>query len=115
TLIAPITIVELAAALNRKVREGRIGTLPRDQMWRLFLIHRRQSYHTLSLDDRVYGQAARLSFAHPLRGYDAGQLACTLHARRLLAAVTSDVRLCTADQRLAAAATAEGVQVEFIV
>jgi predicted nucleic acid-binding protein len=84
-------------------------------MWRLFLIHRRQSYHTLALDNRVYGQAARLSFTHPLRGYDAVQLACTLHARRLLVAVTSDVRLCTADQRLAAAATAEGLKVEFII
>jgi len=113
-LIAPITAVELAAALNRKVREGRFGPVQRDLMWRLFLAHRRQRYHTLALDNPLYDHAARLPFAHPLRGYDAVQLACGLYARRLLAAVTSDVRLCTADQRLATAAAVEGLLVEFI-
>jgi len=38
-LIARITPVEVASALNRKLREGRLDAAWRDQLWRLFRGH----------------------------------------------------------------------------
>jgi predicted nucleic acid-binding protein len=106
-LMARIAVVEVAAAFNRKVREGRFGLQQRDQVWRLFRMHWRGQYQVIVLNEQIYGRAERLLRLHPLRAYDAIQLATALSAQQLLRTVSPDFRFCTADRRLAQAARAE--------
>ena len=113
-LIARVTPIEVASALNRKRREGRLDVAKRDQLWRLFRAHWRHQYRTIAMDEAVWGDAQRLLFAYPLRAYDAVQLASALRVAAVLADLTTDVRLCTADQAQAAAADGEGLRVELV-
>jgi predicted nucleic acid-binding protein len=43
-LIARVTPVEIASALNRKGRERVLDSAGRDRIWRLFQRHRREPY-----------------------------------------------------------------------
>lgn len=113
-LVAQITSVEVASALARKGREGLIGPPELDQIWRLFRQHRRDQYRVLAVTDVVYARAERLIFAHPLRTYDAIQLASALTAAELLRDLAPDFRFCTADRLQASAAADEGLLVEII-
>jgi hypothetical protein len=62
------------------------------------------------LSDVLIGEAKLLLERHPLRAYDAVQLASALHARnRLLAAGASAPIFLSADTQLLAAARAEGL------
>jgi uncharacterized protein len=113
-LICRLTPVEIASALNRKAREGRLGPPQVEQAWRLFRLHRRQQYQLLDLNEQTYVSAERLLFSHRLRSYDALQIACALRASTFVAGLTRDYRFCTADQAQAEAAGREGLAVELI-
>ena len=113
-LICRLTPVEIASALNRKAREGRLTPPQVEQAWRLFRLHRRQQYHLLDLNEQTYLSAERLLFGHRLRSYDALQLACALLASPFVASLAGDYRFCTADQAQADAAGREGLSVELI-
>jgi len=113
-LIARITPVEVAAALNRKQREGRLDQLWRDRLWQLFRTHWRSQYRIVVADEQTWRGAERLPFVHTLRAYDAVQLASALQARAALGSLVADFRLCTADRQLARAAAQEGLVVELI-
>ena len=113
-LVSRIAVIEVAAALNRKLREGRFDVAQRDQRWRLFRRHLRHQYRVNALEAPTFEAAERLVFAHPMRAYDALQLASALHSARLLAGLVADFWFCTADRAQAGAATAEGLQVELI-
>lgn len=113
-LIAEITTVETASALARK-QQGGVLTQPQvSRLGRSFRHHRRDWYEPVGLDTAVLRRAERLLFAHRLRAYDAVQLASALEARATLGRFTPDFRLCTADQRQATIARAEGLAIEFI-
>ena len=114
-VIARITPIELAAAFNRKVREGRFTPAQMQRHWRLFRTHWREQYRTVALSEEVLREAETLPFAHQLRGYDAVQLACALWVGRFLADLNLEVRFCTADQAQGRAAGALGLRVELIV
>jgi predicted nucleic acid-binding protein len=111
--VLAITSVEVFSALQRKLREDRIDRMQRDRMWRLFLAHRRAQYRVVALDSAIYRRAQWLLSRHPLRAYDAVQLAGALLVARSLPA-GADYRFCTADQAQALAATSEGLAVELI-
>lgn len=113
-LIARITPVEVASALNRKLREGRFDVARRDQLWQLFRGHWRDHYRTVALDEDIWSHAQRLLFPYALRAYDAIQLASALRVAGVLADLTADVRLCTADRAQAEAAAGEGLRVELV-
>jgi hypothetical protein len=113
-LVARIAHVEVASALNRKLREGRLDRLGRDRRWRLFRLHARDQYRAVALDDEIVRMAQRLIFDHPLRAFDALHLASALWSRRLLADLAPDFRFCTADRAQAGAAEREGTTVELI-
>ena len=112
--IAQFTGVALASALNRKLREGSLDQVQRDRMWRIFQDHRRNQYQLVSVDNRTYPRAERLLFLHPLRAYDALQLAAALQVAAQVITTTPDFRFCTADRVQAAAAQREGLIIEFI-
>ncbi len=108
-LIGRITPIEVASALSRKTREGVLTASRRDALWRVFSHHWRRQYRTVMLDEAILAQAGRLVRTHPLKAYDAVQLASALHVAGLLA---GDLRFLTGDTAQAAAAAAEGLSVE---
>jgi uncharacterized protein len=122
--IAEITSAELASAFNQLARGGVLRKSRRDQSLALF---RQQvaagHYHLVPATWANIERAAALCDVHPLRGYDAVQLACALAFRedaRLLdagaaaagTATPGDPTFVTEDQRLSAAAAAEGFAVD---
>ena len=70
----------------------------------------RRRYNIVPVDRAIMNMAADRCLAHPLRAYDAVQLACALRARDDATAigVTPPIFVC-ADNTLLAAAAAEGL------
>ena len=71
-------------------------------------------FHVLPVSDVILNQVRRLVGAHPLRAYDAVQLAAALelHSQRTAFGGLSPVTFVSADQILNRAAAAEGLLVE---
>ena len=113
-LIARITPLEVASALNRKLRERRLDASSRDRRWRLFRLHLRDRYRAITIDEQGLQVAEQLLFDHALRAFDALQLASALRSMRLLTDLTEDFRFCTADQAQARAAGREGLATDVI-
>jgi uncharacterized protein len=113
-LLSRLSSVEVSSAFNRKMREGAITASQRDRFWRQFRAHARLQYRISIPDVETFRQAERLLFRRSLRTSDAVQLAAALQAERLLTTTATDFRFCTADQRLCAAAEAEGLTVRLI-
>lgn len=112
-LIAEVTIAEVVAAFCRMVRmtPRRLRPSQRD---RLIVVFRQRdlpsSYIVQAVNRSIYEHAGDLCLMHPLRAYDAIQLACALTARD--DAVRAQVALpifVSADADLLSAATAEGL------
>jgi hypothetical protein len=107
---AQISLVEIYSALNRRVREAAI--YPADyvnviaDLTSLWF----SEYEIIELTQSVIDETRFLLERHPLRAYDAVQLASALHAHRVLptAGFPTPVFL-SADDRLLAAAQAEGL------
>src|SRR5438093_12211725 len=110
-VLADIITPELAAALGRKLRRGEIDQQQLRRIWRRFLNDAKYEYRFVALEPSIYDRTARVVFAHPVRGFDAVQIACALHVRPVLAAVDPDLLFVTADRRQAAAAAAEGLNI----
>lgn len=113
-LTLDLTPVEVASAFARKVREQRFDERRRDALWRQFVAHRRRQYQTVRLVAWVHSRAQQLLFAHPLRAYDALQLAAALHIAGTVPQSAMDLRFCTADPAQATAANDEGLAVDLI-
>jgi predicted nucleic acid-binding protein len=113
-IVSRIIQVEVASALNRKLREGVLSKEALQRMWDLFQAHRLDQYQVLSLDETTLLAAERLLFAHQLRGVDAVHLASALGVAALLGDVVHDFRFCTADRAQAAAARRENLTVDLI-
>lgn len=114
TFIGELTPIEVASALNRKAREERLGPIERDRLWRLFRRHHRIQYHAFGIDAPTLSLATRLLFEHPLRAYDAVQVASAMNLQRLLANLVGRVTFCTADRVQARAAAEVRLEVELI-
>jgi predicted nucleic acid-binding protein len=114
---AEITITEVAAALGVIARMGRISRRQRDSFWGQFTRDLLRRYEFLPTSRTIITRAAALCLKHPLRGFDAIHLASGLQLRETLAqqgagddALSSTY--VTSDDRLVAAAQAEGLMVE---
>jgi predicted nucleic acid-binding protein len=83
-LIAEITHVETAAGLAVIERVGRIGKTTRDRAYRRFMSQLTQRYAIIPLTSEDLETAANLTQQHPLKAYDAVQLAVALRSHRLL-------------------------------
>lgn len=115
-LIADITLVEMVATFCRMARETppRLNTEDRDALIALFRDHDvAQSYVVVPLRRTLLERAAALCRTHPLRAYDAIQLACALQVSDDAATVGGDaVIFICADLHLLTAALAEGMATE---
>jgi hypothetical protein len=74
-----VGLVEIAAALSRKVRTGELSHDDYEAALRLFLTDvRNEEYVIAPLSDHVVELAVEFTRRHPLRGYDAVHLATAM-------------------------------------
>lgn len=110
---ARITMVEIHSALARRLREGTIQAGDFTVAIQAFNSHCATAYRFVELDLNIVRLARDLLDRYPLRAYDAVQLASAIRANRaLLAGGLSPLWFVSADDRLNATATEEGLAVD---
>lgn len=108
--VSAITQIEIASGLARLQREGMLKPLTVINARRAVAYHFKSEYSVVELSAQIIRRAEGLLFAHPLRAYDAVQLASALEIRdSLLVAGRNPLLFVSADRRLLAAAEAEGL------
>lgn len=111
--ISPITRVEIASAVARRVRDGLLPSAATLVIRKQVKLHIRKEYLVVSLLSRVIESATDLIYRFPLRSYDAVQLASGLDAHRQSVALgKAPIVFVSSDQRLLAVATAVGLPIE---
>jgi uncharacterized protein len=111
--IADLTRAEIASALARRTREGALTTAERDLLIRALQGHCARDYRVVPTDRGIIDAAVELVQEHPLRAADAVQLATALTVNAsLVAQGLPALTFVVADDRLIAAAQAEGLVVE---
>ena len=106
-LVAEITRVEVAAGLAAIERAGRIRRADRERAYRRFTSQLTQRYAIVSLVTDDLATAAQLTQRHPLKAYDAVQLAVALRSQRTLSVRQHTLTFVSGDTPLIAAAQAE--------
>lgn len=109
-LVGEVTRVEVAAGLAAIERGGRIRRAQRRREYQRFTSHLIQRYVVLPLTTDDFVTAAHLTQQHPLKAYDAMQLAVALRYDRVL--VGHPVIFISGDATLLTAARAEGLSTE---
>lgn len=104
-VISALSSVEISSLMARRQREGVLSQHTQYLLQTTFLTHAYKEYLTVPLDDAVMKLAREVIRKHPLRALDAIQLACAIQASQLL---STSMIFASADQRLLAAAAAEG-------
>jgi hypothetical protein len=112
--IVQICIVEVAAALARKVRIGEISRNDCEKALARFLADvDKRDYEIARFDEEVVSFAVDLTQCHPLRGYDAVHLATALVLNRALVENEfPSLTFVAADDVLCEAAEKENLAVE---
>jgi uncharacterized protein len=111
--VAHITQVEIVSAVMRRSRSGSVAVRVAQAIRRLMERHASREYVVVTLADVIVERAKNLLEAHPLRAYDAVQLATSLEVNaRLSAAGLNSLVFISADTRLLAVAGAEGLAIE---
>ena len=111
--IVAITGVEMASALSRRVRHGDISQSVYQSAMNQFERDFRYRYTRIRVTYPVITLAIELAKQHPLRGYDAIQLAGALELRARLQSISStNLTFLSADNALCQIAAAEGLFVE---
>lgn len=110
-LLSEITLVEVAAALGAKQRSPNGLTIAvRDRALSRFVQDCQDHYLLLKVDRDAIDRAVEFTQRHPLRGYDAVQLATAWVANEeLLAAKVAPLIFITSDRDLLNAAREEGL------
>jgi uncharacterized protein len=111
--IASVTRVELLAALYRRVRTRTLSLADANQTALVFRRELTTHFQPIPANTPLLDRAMLLVAIHPLRAYDALQLAAALflHDQRLADGLTARVFIC-ADQVLSQAAVAEGLSTD---
>jgi len=111
-VIAEISIVEMAAALAIISRIGRIPLWRRDREYRRFMSDVVHLYRLIPVTTADFYAAAHLTQGHPLRAYDAVQLAVALRHQQALAPRDLSLIFVSGDGAQLRAAEAEGLLTE---
>ncbi len=105
-VIAEIGIVEMAAALSKRKRAGDLDQETYEDFLEAFLQDAETKYRILTTVRDTFNLAVDLIRRHPLRAYDAVQLATALRLAEALdeeglalTFVSADAALCTAAER----------------
>ncbi len=106
-------IVEAVSALNRRVREGSLSSAEYQRVRDVFREDCRVMYQIVPPTVAIVDWACELLERHPLRGYDAMHLATALAVRQSLQRQGLPTLIfISADDRLNAAASTEGLAVD---
>lgn len=112
-IVARITQIEVVSGLARLLREGKLAPADLTGARELLDRHMLQEYAVVEFDAALVRRSQNLLLAHPLRAFDAVQLASALdNAARLRAAGLGAPVFVSADRRLLAAAEAEGLMTD---
>ena len=109
-LVAEVTRVEVAAGLAVIERVGRMRRAQRVREYQRFTSHLIQRYAIVPLTTDDFVTAAHLTQQHPLKAYDAVQLAVALRVGRVV--VGHPFTFVSGDATLLTAARAEGLTTE---
>jgi len=111
--IAHITLAEVTAGLASKVRGQFLSQIDFEKAVKNILDDTSKKFLIGAIDQRAIQLAVALIRRHPLRGYDAVQLASGLLLNEaIVAAAEQPLVFVTADKSLLAAAQAENLQTE---
>ena len=111
--IARITAVEVTAAVARRRKERTVTSRQASSILSRFRKHLAGRYIILEITPALADAAMTLANKHPLRAYDAVQLAAAIIANKdWTDAGLGGFVFVSADRKLNAAATAEGLTVE---
>ncbi|MEP7189513.1 MAG: type II toxin-antitoxin system VapC family toxin [Roseiflexaceae bacterium] len=112
-LLARITMVELYSALARRRREGTVKIEDYIVATQAFAAHSATGYEFVELDLHVVELAQTLLERHPLRAYDALQLASAVVANKAITSANlAALVFLSADTQLNMIAMAEGLVIE---
>ncbi|MBV9706624.1 MAG: type II toxin-antitoxin system VapC family toxin [Chloroflexi bacterium] len=111
--ISQAALVEVVAAICRRVHDRSITVSDRDRLIDAFRSDSQKAYSIQVVTTTIYTSAGNLCRSHRLRAYDAVQLACALRLRdkALLRQGPAPIFVC-ADNNLTTIATVEGLSVE---
>lgn len=110
-IVAQITSVEALSAVARLVREQQVTPRTALAIQAFVNRHVEREYIVVNLSKSIVHAAQNLLLKHPLRAYDAVQLASGLDSnKRLLAANQPPLIFVCADTRLLTVAASEGLQ-----
>ena len=112
-ITSQITLIETFSALNRRLRESTLTNADYQDLASEVELAFANTYQVLPLVDDIRIQACQLLERHPLRAFDAVQLATALFSVEALQlrGLPPPTFLCS-DQRLLNAAVAEGLSVD---
>jgi len=111
-LIAEVSVAEVAAAFAVLYRTGRIRRKVWDGAFDQFMDDVHWRYQLIRVTQEDFFVAAVLARRHPLKAYDAVQLAVALRSARILAPFGLPLTLVSGDTTLLAAARAESLPTE---
>lgn len=106
-----LTITEVSAALGIIYRVGRLSRQQSRLAFQRFM-NEKARFQFVPVTEQLLIQAADLSQQHPLRAYDAVQLAAALLVERRLQRVGESLTFVSGDRQLLRAATAEGLSTD---
>ncbi len=105
--------VELWSGFTRRLRDGSVSLADYTRMQDWFVTHRQTLYQIVSIQAEIVQLACELIERQPLRGYDSVHLATALTVnQRLIENEQAPLIFLSADNRLNAAAQAEGLAVD---
>jgi predicted nucleic acid-binding protein len=108
-----LLIVEMASALNRRVREGTVSLYDYQRLFGRFCDDCRTAYQIITVNEELIENACELLERQALRAYDAVHLATALTVNHwLIQANEAPAFFISADNDLNAAAAAEGLHVD---
>ena len=111
--VALIAGAEVVAAIMRQQRMDELSPKDSEAARTAFRFHYDHQYHVVALTEAVIEEAMDLAEHHPLRGYDAVQLATATQIRRMRRVVgLNDPTFVSADATLNEAAAHEGFAAE---
>jgi uncharacterized protein len=108
-IISELGLIEMTSLLARHRRAGVLSPTKAGLLRINFLLHARDEYLVIAVDNHVLRQARLLVDKHPLRTLDAIQLACAIHAYQI---TNTPMTFVTADNNLYNAAASEGFTVD---
>ena len=112
-IMARITWVEVLSALARRQREGILTPTEMQRAIQLFHYDLNLQYRVIELDSNITKMAGMLITRHPLRAYDAVQLASAIHIEKELKYISGKtLTFLVADSRLATIAQTEGLRTD---